>query len=203
MLHNLVSPYLWAHWWIYWPMVPFQWYNTFAHHHLHVPIFLLLFRTSFSTMLSLWTAAYWWALFHALNFSHEQNTNRLHEIPHPSLVRGVYWIPKKLVKNNHYKIRSIPKNWSIDKKVKWMSRALWMYLFCISGTVNTLLWLYWTSSENNSAKLLKETSPLPRLNGLSNILVRARVSDMVSVFQFFFLNFNFCRINENYLMERE
>lgn len=42
MLHNWRSPCPLAHWWIYWLADPFQWYNTFSHHHWHAPISQLL-----------------------------------------------------------------------------------------------------------------------------------------------------------------
>lgn len=74
--------------------------------------------------------------------------------------------------------------WLVFLSINWKMAIV--YLFCISGTVNTRLWLYWTNSEKSSAKLLNETSPLPRLNGLSKILVRDLVSDMISVFSYIF-----------------
>lgn len=49
-----------------------------------------------------------------------------------------------------------------------------MDLFCNSGTVWDLFWQYCTTSENSKAKQLKDTSPLPRLKGLSRILKRVR-----------------------------
>lgn len=56
------------------------------------------------------------------------------------------------------------------------------YLVCNSGTVKTRLWLYCTSSENSNAKLLNATSPLPRLSGLSKMLVRGRLDDIANGF---------------------
>lgn len=44
-----------------------------------------------------------------------------------------------------------------------------IYLFWMSVTVRDLFWQYWTTSENNRAKQLRDTSPLPRLKGLSRI----------------------------------
>lgn len=61
----------------------------------------------------------------------------------------------------------------------------YVYLLCNSGTVCDLFWQYWTTSENNNAKQLRETSPFPRLKGLSNILDLFRLVKLI--FYLFFI----------------
>lgn len=89
MLHNSTSPYLSAHWWIYWPMVLFLWYNTFDHHHWHAPVFQLLSQTNISTKLFWWIAAYWLTWFHALSSVHVRNTDQLLAFRHLCLVHAI------------------------------------------------------------------------------------------------------------------
>lgn len=117
----------------------------------------------------LWIAACWLVLFLVWNCVHAQNTCRslVYQYLFPNHVICV--MQRRNALNSCYLCR-----WFWDMRCE-------SYLACNSGTVYTRLWLYWTTSENRSAKLLSDTSPLPRLMGLSRMLVRGLDDDIMSM----------------------